>query len=1399
VTPPAGAINVGDNARIIVRFTEPVNPMTVNATTVSVAGTGPIAGTFSLANQNMDVYLEPFAPLPDGQVLTVTVAGVTDVAGNAVSTMTSQFAVANGPDVTPVTTLAVNPVNGLTNVPTNTTISLLFNEPIDPSSVTRSSFQIYDNVVGQVNGSYNVSSDGRTVTFVPSAPLGVSRSHSVYFANQGMTDLAGNLVNGSGFSNFSFTTGSSATTTPPQVLGISPADQLTDVSRNVQIVIDFDRSIDTLSASQITLTSTTGPVPVIMTFGNADRRITLTPFVPLAGATAYTVTVGAVRDLSGNPLATAVVSHFTTTASVDLNGPQINVVSPASGTTGVPTNVMVQLGFTERMNPLTIHSGTFRVYPQSTGIVVQGSYTVAADGRSATFTPAAPLPPSIAFWVDVSSVADLTGQTTSSFTSFTTGTGPQTARPAVSTVSPADGSVDVPLNAKVSVLVNAVISPVTVSSMAVTLSANGSSVPGSIALSTDRRQLTFTPAAPLAPNTTYTVFVGGFADIAGNVVLPFGSTFTTGTAASDTGPLVVSAFTPANGSQGVPVNSTVVVRFNKTVSPVTVNTNTIVVSYAGVSHVAGAYAINGGTVTFTPASAFPGNTSISVQVSGVQDLIGNVNQFASASFVTAAVADTTPPAVVSVTPADASTGVGLNAQVVVTFSESLNPGTVNNNTFALFANGNRIGNIASVSADNRTVVLTGGTLPASSLISLVITSAVKDLAGNALDDFVSEFVTEDAPDTSRPSVVSQRPANGASGVSASSGIVLFVSEPLNPSTVAGAIHVSQNGVLVDGSVQVTGNGQVVQFQPLVAWAPNALIQVFLEGAAQDLNGNALNSYQSSFRIAADPQTTAPVATAVSPVYGAQNVPLNPSIAIGYNEPLDPASVNTSTVTLTGPAGRVNISVALDSTGTVIQLLPVDAGNNRIDLAPNSFYYYQTTGIRGANGVAQVNAGYWYFYTGADRDATAPSVRAITPPAGSTNVGDNARIVVRFSEPLNPLTVNASTIAVTGAAAIAGSFSFANQNRDVYFEPYAPLPDSQTLTITIDGVTDVSGNPVPKTTAQFGVAAGPDVAVPVALAVNPVNGLTNVPTNAVVSLLFNEPIDPASVSSSTVQVYDNVLGKQVAGSYTVSSDGKTVSFVAAAPLGANHSHSVYFANYGMTDLAGNPVNGSGFSNFSFTTGSTADLSGPQVAGISPADQLTNVPRNAQVMTAFDRPINTLTASQIALTAPGGARVAASMAFSLGDTRVTLTPLAPLAASTAYTVSVGAVQDLGGIPLASPVEARFTTGAGVDLTAPVVTSVTPANGAQNVATNAVVQVTFNDRMNPLTFTRATFQVIEQSTGLAIAGDVVLSSDGLTAAFIPASALTPSAGYYVQGSGWTNLAGQQTSIFTSFRTGQ
>ena len=44
-------------------------------------------------------------------------------------------------------------------------------------------------------------------------------------------------------------------------------------------------------------------------------------------------------------------------------------------------------------------------------------------------------------------------------------------------------------------------------------------------------------------------------------------------------------------------------------------------------------------------------------------------------------------------------------------------------------------------------------------------------------------------------------------------MTLFVSKPLDPATVADAVYLSQNGVLVEGAVTVSGNGTAIHFDP----------------------------------------------------------------------------------------------------------------------------------------------------------------------------------------------------------------------------------------------------------------------------------------------------------------------------------------------------------------------------------------------------------------------------------------------------------------------------------------------------------------------------------------------------------------------------------------------------------
>ena len=88
---------------------------------------------------------------------------------------------------------------------------------------------------------------------------------------------------------------------------------------------------------------------------------------------------------------------------------------------------------------------------------------------------------------------------------------------------------------------------------------------------------------------------------------------------------------------------------------------------------------------------------------------------------------------------------------------------MNHTTFALFNRAAQLPISVNRSADFRMVFLTTG-LPPSSLITVIATSDVTDISGNRLDDYVSQFTTAPAVDTTTPFVVTMRPGSGATDV-----------------------------------------------------------------------------------------------------------------------------------------------------------------------------------------------------------------------------------------------------------------------------------------------------------------------------------------------------------------------------------------------------------------------------------------------------------------------------------------------------------------------------------------------------------------------------------------------------------------------------------------------------------
>jgi hypothetical protein len=574
----------------------------------------------------------------------------------------------------------------------------------------------------------------------------------------------------------------------------------------------------------------------------------------------------------------------------------------------------------------------------------------------------------------------------------------------------------------------------------------------------------------------------------------------------------------------------------------------------------------------------------------------------------------------------------------------------------------------------------------------------------------------------------------------------------------------------------------VTFTPTAPFAENALIEVFLSSGAQDVSGNPLSPYHGSFRTV----NTAGAPSLVRFNPSVSSVALNPRIEAELSEPLDAATVDATNVKLLRSGTPVAGAVALVREGRVVRFTP-DAA-----LQPNTFYTLQlSTGVRDLSGTALTSTISRGFTTGTADDVLAPVVSSVAPPDGVTEVGVNTIVRLRFSERLNPLSVTGSTVRLTTdtRTELACTISFSNNDRDVVIEPHGPLADLATYSLRISGVEDLAGNAVPTQTTSFTTSSSPDFFAPVVVRTVPQQGATGVPLNSVIELQLSEPIDAGLVDSNTFRIRDNTSGVDVAGTRSVDSSARTLTFVPDAPLAASHSFGV-FGN--VTDLANNLVSFS----FGFTTGADSDVTPPQVALISPADGSTDVPTNVDIGIRFNEAIQTPTVAQFVLTAGGPPITVQITEISDGNRFVRLRPRLPLGASLVHTLMLVGIKDLAGNALAGTASFTFTTAAGADLSSPSLVSFEPTG--TGVGTSAVVQVTFNERVDPTSIGTPNFRVFRGGSTI-VTGTVSLSADGRTATFTPSSALAPNTSYSIQIFSYTDLAGNLGPFQSwSFTTG-
>ena len=313
------------------------------------------------------------------------------------------------------------------------------------------------------------------------------------------------------------------------------------------------------------------------------------------------------------------------------------------------------------------------------------------------------------------------------------------------------------------------------------------------------------------------------------------------------------------------------------------------------------------------------------------------------------------PTVTAVVPANNATGVALNNTLVTAaFSEPVSLTGAASFTLSCAAPCVNPAGTATLDATRKiaTFVLPAASALAPSTVYTATVSGATSLAtGLALaNPYVWRFTTGVTPDTTRPRVSVTVPATTSpgptAGVPANTAVSAVFTEDMAPATLTASsftLTCAAPCVSPAGTVTYSVPSKTAIFQPAAALAVGTTYTATVTAAATDLAGNQLAGNQAPLPAASNHVWTFTTATPVAPanVSVLSTVPaaganvctsaINASFNVPSGFEMDPATVNATTFTVTGPALTpvAAASVLLDNaTGriaTFTPLAPLTAG------------------------------------------------------------------------------------------------------------------------------------------------------------------------------------------------------------------------------------------------------------------------------------------------------------------------------------------------------------------------------------------------------------------------------------------------------------------------------------------
>lgn len=514
----------------------------------------------------------------------------------------------------------------------------------------------------------------------------------------------------------------------------------------------------------------------------------------------------------------------------------------------------------------------------------------------------------------------------------------------------------------------------------------------------------------------------------------------------------------------------------------------------------------------------------------------------------------------------------------------------------------------------------------------------------------------------------------------------------------------------------------------------------LDLTARDQRGMQ-NSDRNYFAIQADTET--PVVKNTVPKKNATGVSLEQVISLTFSEDI---GKSTAFDDISIKTGGEAVSYTAQISGSTLTLNPVS------NLKPGSIYTVTIpkNAVKDLTGNDIAWDYRFQFVTYAGPDTLLPVVASTDPVNGTINFPATARISISFSESIATgpvfadITLQADDNPVVFTTTINGA--------RLILTPDLPLPYGSNCQVTIPAgaLQDQVGNLLSAPfSLTFTVETGPDSAPPQIVETIPVQDGQGVVPDALVNIVFNEPIKAGSdFGNITWMAGDAVVG------FATDIQGQTLTLTASNPLPLSTACTVTVPAAAIMDISENQlVSGD---TFTFTTGDIPDTSSPQITRTIPADEGQGVLLGAPVLAYFDEAIQESAHFAEILWQTADKDVTFNPVI---DGRIlTLTPQENLDYSLSYTITIpaDAVKDLADNTLENSYSFTFTTGDSPDTIPPAIARTSPARDEEGVSTDALFYVVFDEAVQA----SATFNTIKvESGGTTIDYNAVINGKTLT----------------------------------------